>query len=67
MEWISVEDQLPEPNEIIIIYLKRYPLYLARYVRIYNGDTFYNDYFSIIPTNIEFPASHWMYLPKPPI
>jgi hypothetical protein len=55
-EWISVEDGLPEQNQIV----------LAHYTGVYVADVveFWSD-----GVNNHFggqPATHWMPLPEPP-
>ena len=56
-EWISVEDRLPEKDEIVIICTDKNFIYAGELI----GDTWFLDNDSWTET-----VTHWMPLPQPP-
>ena len=56
-EWISVEDRLPEKDEIVIICTNENFIYAGELI----GDTWFLDNDSWTAT-----VTHWMPLPEPP-
>ena len=60
MEWISVEDRLPEPAQSVLVYSERE----CRVSKGYGVDYVLSG-FSTSFMNIGY-VTHWMYLPEPP-
>ena len=56
-EWISVEDELPEDDEVVIICTDKNFVYAGELI----GDTWFLDNDSWTAT-----VTHWMPLPQPP-
>ena len=56
-KWISVDDRLPEKDEVVIIYTDRDFIYAGELI----GDTWFLDYDNWTET-----VTHWMPLPNPP-
>lgn len=60
MEWISVDDRLPESGQALICHLSSYGLPVVS-VSFIQGKSFYSG--SSYPVQ---RVTHWMPLPKPP-
>ncbi len=60
MEWISVEDSLPEPTEDVLFF----DMFLSFHI-IEIGNCFKKGVF-VSGENWYYDVTHWMPLPKPP-
>ena len=63
MEWISVNDKLPEFGEHVLVYCQIYGQYIAYYHRI--SGTNYGNWHNGNTLGI-LPPLYWMPLPEPP-
>lgn len=59
MEWISVDDRLPEENQTVLVWAGG----LGCSQIDFHSGKFYCEYF---PENYEENITHWMPLPTPP-
>lgn len=67
MNWISVEDRLPELSQDVIIIRSRNGTFYLPDIANYYGGEFFPTY--DLPDDIDFNAdwiTHWMPLPEPP-
>jgi hypothetical protein len=59
MEWISVEDRLPDPKTDCIVWMpSRGSVMVCKYFNTWS--------IAEMPGFIEPPITHWMRLPEPP-
>lgn len=66
MEWISVDDALPEPNQKVLAYDTQ-----RIYICYRSKEQEYNEHWVICEENCSCPGitsavTHWMLLPEPP-
>ena len=73
MEWISVEDRLPEYQKNVLVVFTNISkqvvhsvAYVSRMSRHLGEDTPYSDRWWIYSSRSEIKPAHWMPLPEPP-
>ena len=69
MEWISVKDRLPEPDENVFIYATRWEVkgYVVGITRRYRYTDGRETWVEPFPGfELTYHITHWMSLPEPP-
>lgn len=63
-EWISVNDELPNADDLCLVYCKKYGIDISRYCSKHNRFEYTSDteYYG---KEIKY-VTHWMLLPEPP-
>jgi hypothetical protein len=63
MEWISVEDRLPEDGVDVLVYVENNFIFTASHQYVTGGGDYWHEF---PPSDIVFKPTHWMPLPEPP-
>lgn len=69
MDWISVKDRLPEPDENVFVYAARWEAkgYVVGITRRYRCNSGREVWVEPFPGfELTYHITHWMPLPKPP-